>query len=159
MPFRMTFGGAPCQALWGCLSDTLVDIYNALINTNAWDHRDLFNPLSTMIGSKLSLHDSIPLHPAKPIAADMPAHNRSFVDIFIDDSIAVVPDIDDYVTGVSYAIPLAIHSIARPIDTFGALPRKDLISMKKVFAEGHMKEQKTRLGWCLDTRSLPIFFL
>jgi hypothetical protein len=79
----MTFGGAPCPALWGILSDTMADICDSLINNIAWDHNDLFDPLSKTIGDKLPLPESIPLHPAKPLAVDMPAHDKGFVDIYI----------------------------------------------------------------------------
>jgi hypothetical protein len=109
-----------------------------------------------MIGPKLPLEESILLHTAKLLAVNMPNHDKGYIDIYIDDSIAVAPDIDDYVTRVTYAVPLAIHAFVRPVDESNTLLRKDLISMKKYIAEGRMEEQKTVLGWNINSRSLSI---
>ncbi len=38
MALRMTFGGAPCPALWGYISDTLADVCNCLIHNPHWNH-------------------------------------------------------------------------------------------------------------------------
>jgi hypothetical protein len=47
--------------------------------------------------------------------------------IYLDDTIGVAPDIGDSVLRVSFAIPLAIHTIARPINPKDSIPRKDII--------------------------------
>ncbi len=72
----MTFGGTPCPALRGCLSKTLADTSNTIINNTTWDHTTLFDKLSKTIGPRLPLEDSIPLHAAKPIAINMPNHDK-----------------------------------------------------------------------------------
>jgi hypothetical protein len=156
MALRLTFGGAPCPGLWGCISETITDLSNTIINNSSWNHNSLFDKLSKMIGQKLSLEESIPLYQAKSLAVKMPDHDRGYVGMYIDDSITIAPDIDVQVTRVSYAVPLAIHSIARPLDESVSLPRKDIISMKKFIAEGRMEEKKTVLGWIINTRSLFI---
>jgi hypothetical protein len=68
------------------------------------------------------------------------------VDIYIDDTIGIAPDIEDNVSRVSKAIQLAIHSIACPLDSSDPLSRKDIISFKKFSAEGRMEETKIILG-------------
>ncbi|MFN9982272.1 MAG: hypothetical protein ACK53Y_20260, partial [bacterium] len=52
--------------------------------------------------------------------------------------------------------PLAIHSIARPVEPTDDIPRVDIISTKKLQAEGTFEEVKIVLGWQLNTRSLLI---
>jgi hypothetical protein len=86
----------------------------------------------------------------------MPAHDKGYVDMYINDSIAIAPDINNRVERASYEVPLAIHTIARPVDHSDTLPRKDLVSLKKFIAEGRMEEQKTVLGWVINTRTLSI---
>jgi hypothetical protein len=78
------------------------------------------------------------------------------IDIFIDDFIGASPDIGDTVSRVMKAIPLAIHSIACPVDPSDPIPRKDIVSLKKYKAESRMEESKIILGWLVNTRSLSI---
>lgn len=153
---RMTFGGAPCPSMWGYISDTLADISNSLIGNAHWDHEKLFDPLSNTLQDPLSLPASIPFHQAKPLSVDIPENDHGKVDIYIDDSIGIAPDIRDSVIQVSKSIPLTIHSIARPLNLSDSLPRKDIISLKKFSAEGRMEETKIILGWLVNTRTLTI---
>lgn len=78
------------------------------------------------------------------------------VDIYIDDSIWIALDSHDNAHWVSYSIPLAIHSISRAYNSLDPIPQKDILSLKKLLAEGHMEESKFVLGWELNTRSLSI---
>jgi hypothetical protein len=57
---------------------------------------------------------------------------------------------------MSRVIPLAICTLARSLDTTDIIPRKDIISTKKYQVKGRMEEQKTVLGWILNTISLRI---
>jgi hypothetical protein len=78
------------------------------------------------------------------------------VDIYIDDTIGVAPDIRDVPMRVSRAIPLTIRTLARPASNQDFLPRKDIISLKKLKVEGRLEETKLVLGWQINTRSLQI---
>ncbi len=62
--------------------------------------------------------------------------------MYIDDFIGIVPAVDGPVSKVSQAIPSSIHSIDRPVDSSDPIPRKDIISMKKYKAKGHMEGQR-----------------
>ena len=46
-----------------------------------------------------------------------------------------------------------------PLSTTDTLAHKDIISMKKLIAEGKLDECKVVLGWETDTRSLLVPFL
>jgi hypothetical protein len=152
----MTFGGAPCPSLWGYISETMADISNVLIKNKYWDPNIVFDPISKSIPPPLSLPEDIPFHSAKELAVPLPVDDEGKTDVYLDDTIGIAPDIENHVTRVSYAIPLAIHTLARPTNDNDIIPRKDIISIKKLMAEGQMSETKIVLGWLINTRTLSI---
>jgi hypothetical protein len=153
---RLTFGGSPCPNLWGVISESMTVIANSLIQNGYWDHTSLYNQLSDSIEVPLALGDDVPFHPAQELSVKIPDNLRGYADIYIDDIIGVTPDLEDNTGCLSRAIPLAIHSAARPVDDSDILPRKDIIYMKKFQAEGRLEEVKKVLGWTMNTRSLTL---
>jgi len=151
---RMTFGGSPNPALWGVISETTTDICNSLLLNNHWDHSKVFDLISKTIENPLPLDDDIPFHPAKELAVNPPPNDSGKVDIFINYSIGVAPDLEDVPMRVLRANPLAIRTIARPASTQDLIPRQDIISIKKLKAQGRLTETKLVLGWLLNTRKL-----
>jgi hypothetical protein len=138
MALRMTFGGSPCPSLWGFISDTIADLSNTLIQNTHWNHWTLFDQLSNTLDKPLALPESIPFHQTKHLSVNIPINDIGKVNIYIDDSIGIAPDLDDNVNRVSSAIPLVNHSMARPTNPSDKIPRKDIISLKKFLAEGRM---------------------
>lgn len=128
MALRFTFGGTPCPPMWGFISDTLADVSNTLFYNESLD----------------------------PSSFNLPINDIGKVDIYIDDSIGIALDSNDNSHHVSYSIPLAIHSISQAAEPLDYIPRKYIISLKKLLAEGHMEESKFVLGWEVNTRSLSI---
>jgi hypothetical protein len=149
MALRMTFGGAPCPALWGCISETMTDVCNVLIHNHHWKHEEFFDTISDSLLPPLSLPESVKFEQALPMAVKLPINDLGKVDIYIDDTISITPDIDKNPSRVSKAL-------LRPLDTLDMIPRKDIISQKKYAAEGCMEETKMVLGWLLNSRSLTI---
>jgi hypothetical protein len=78
------------------------------------------------------------------------------VDIYIDDTIAITPDLPGNTERIMAAVPLAIRTFTRPLDANDEIPRNDIISLKKFQAEARLEETKTVLGWVLNTRTLQI---
>jgi len=154
--FRLTFGGSPCPPLWSLISETMIDVCNALIINKFWDHEKLFDPISNQLNAIISLPDASHFHPAKELSVKLPQNNIGLADIYIDDSIGVAPDIASNPTRVNRAITLAINSLARPLNKNDPIPRHPMISQKKLLAEGRMDECKIILGWQINTRSLQI---
>jgi hypothetical protein len=113
-------------------------------------------PLSDTIEKPLSLPDDIPLVPAKELSVALPLNENGYIDIYIDDNIDVTPDLGDHLMRMNRAIPLAIRTLARPLDEDDILLRKDIILLKKFKAEGRLEEVKTVLGWIINTRTLTI---
>jgi hypothetical protein len=156
MALRMMFGGSPCPSMWGYISDTIADIGNTIIHNYNWNPHDLHDPLSRTLDDPTPLPENIAFHPAKSLAVDIPINDIGKVNIYMDDSIGIALDDKDNTTRVSYTIPLAIHTLAREENSLDPIPRKDIISLKKLLAEGQMEESKTILGWLINTRTLSI---
>jgi hypothetical protein len=87
-----------------------------------------------------SLPESIPFHQARELSMEIPINNMGKTDIYIDDTIGIAPDINENNLWVSYIIPLAIHTLARPSSDSNPIPWKDIISMKKIIAQRWMEE-------------------
>jgi hypothetical protein len=94
--------------------------------------------------------------PCPSLWGQLPVDDEGKADIYLDDTIGIAPDINNNVQRVCYAIPLAIHTLARPTHNNDTLPRRDIISVKKLLAEGKMEETKNVLRWMINTRSLLI---
>jgi hypothetical protein len=101
MALRRTFGGSPCPSLWGIISETIADLSNVLIQSKLWDHHNLYDPISDDLDLPLCLPDSVPFHPAKELAVLIPPNDLGTVDIYIDNSIGITPDLNDNTSCVS----------------------------------------------------------
>jgi len=156
MALRMTFGGAPCPSLWGHFSETITDVCNTLIQCSSWDFMSFVDETANKIPDPICLPLDVPFAQAKALAVDIPVNDLGKVDVFIDDNIAITPDLNFNTSRVIRALPLAIHSVARPVEPTDDIPRVDIISTKKLQAEGTFEEVKIVLGWQLNTRSLLI---
>lgn len=156
MALRMTFGGLPCPSMWGIISEKITDTCNTLLHCKSWDHLSLFDSLSDSIPQPIVLPSEIPFKAAKELSVIIPPNDLGKVDVYINDNISIIPNIGDNSLRAIRAIPLAIHSIARPVNQSDDLPRVDIILTKKLRAEGTFEEIKTILGWVVNTRKLLI---
>lgn len=152
---RLPFGGSPCPK-WSVISETITDLANSILHNPFWDHENTFDPLSKSIETPVLLPDDLPYHPAKDLAVQLPENLGGYIDIYIDDILGVVPDLGDNVKRLYIAIPLAIHTFARPTDESDIIPGRDIISLKKFQVEGQLEERKKVLGWDFNTRALRI---
>jgi len=142
--------------MWGTLSETITDTCNTLLHCKAWDHSEFYDILSDSIPPPSILPAEFPFKAAKPLSVHIPVNDTGKIDLYIDDNIAITVNLEDNPRRIIRAIPLAIHSIARPVDPTDDLPRVDIISLKKLKAEGKLEEVKTVLGWVINTRNLTI---
>jgi len=156
MALRMTFGGAPYPSLWGHCSETITDVCNTLIQCSSWDFLSFYDEKANRIPGPIRLPPDVTFAQAKEMSVDVPVNDFGKVDVFIDDTIAVTPDLNQNTTRVTRAVPLAIHSVARPVEPSDDIPRLDIISAKKLQAKGAFEEVKIVLGWLINTRSLLI---
>jgi hypothetical protein len=93
------------------------------------------------------------------MAVLVPQPNRGGkVDGFIDNLINVFVDTPENCARQPHVVPLAMHVTSRPHagDDKEPVPRRPILSLPKLVAEGRPEEVRTVLGWKLDTRRLEI---
>ncbi len=156
MALRMTFGGAPCPFLWGIILESLADIANMLI------HKYPLAPFETLWQTttypRSPIH-SIWIHPLSSrqrTSSFDASNNLGQVDLYIDDTIGITPNLQDNACRVSRAILLAIHTLARPICNKDIISWNDIISLKKYKAGGWMDKKS---GTQMDSQYKIVFSL
>lgn len=111
MALCLMFGGFPCPHLWTS------ECSKHAIHNPFWDHN-----------SFLSI--DTPFVETKSLAISIPINSIGKANIYVNDTIVIALDTDNNVKHVSAAIPLAIYSIARPLDPLDKIPEKEIISLK-----------------------------
>jgi hypothetical protein len=156
LSLRLTFGGSPCSNEWCTFAELCTDLANDILHCHDWDPSLLSSPHQIKLPPTQYLDDSIPFAPAAELDVDLPNDDMGRIDDFIDDGIAIVPDIsNNKLRGVS-AMLLAIHTLCRPLDPNEHIFREDCLSLEKLSEEGVMSECLTILGWKINTRSLTL---
>ena len=106
-----------------------------------------------------SLPGNILFAQAKSIIVIIPPEDNGKCDVYIDDTIAVGPDINESTSRLEAAIPIVMHIFGCPLSPDKLIPRKALVSLNKLSAKGAIKEVKMLLGWFYNTRRLLISLL
>ena len=156
IPLRAIFGGSPCPSEWGIISETTTDLSNYILNHKDWNPAVLHSPNQHEIAPPDILPPSIPFGQTKPMMVNIPLERVGKVDVYIDDTITVSLHSNDNNPRASAAVPLAIHTIGRPLLHREPIARTDLMCLRKLLAEGRLEEKKNILGWDIDTRSFTI---
>ena len=102
------------------------------------------------------MDDSIPFAEGAEQIVDIPIDPRGTGDIYIDDFIEttiVIEGINNIVR-CKRATLLAIDVTAHPRHINKPIPREDFEARNKLSAEAGLEEQKTVLGWLIDTQCL-----
>jgi hypothetical protein len=156
LSLRLTFGGSPCSNEWCVFGELCTDLANDLLHSTDWDHNSLQSPHYSKIPTPSYLNEDIPFTQAEDLDVDIPFDPSGRIDDFIDDGIAVVPDIGNSKDRGVAAILLAIHTLCRPIDPDEPILREDCLSVDKLQEEGMMSEVVIILGWKINTRLLTL---
>lgn len=106
MALRLTFGGSSCPALWGYISNKIIDTCNTLLQNQHWNHEELYKSISNTIDTTGSLPKEIPFGTANELMVDIPINHTGFTDIYIDDSTRTALDIMDNPIHINRAILL-----------------------------------------------------
>jgi hypothetical protein len=151
---RLTFGGAPCPAEWGEMSETICDLANAILSDPDWNPRLLCSPNQGLVPKEPSLPDDVPFAEARPLFVDIPINPRGKNEVFIDDNCTLGVDLPgtDNLLCVESAAMLAIHAVARPRHENEPIPREWMEALNKLAAEAGATEIKLTLGWTLNLR-------
>ena len=154
---RLMFGGAPCPPLWCAMSELIADLANDILACPSWNPEEVHSPHKNEIPPAKLLADNIPFAPALPADVSVPPLAHGKVDCYIDDLIPVVLHSDQNTERGANAVPLAMHTVGRPVHPSEPIPRDDLLCFRKLYGEGRLEEIKVVTGWGIDTRRFLIF--
>lgn len=118
----MTFGGNLCPLQWCCISETICDLANDLIQCERWDHRKLSSPNQHLIKPAIYLDAAIPFKPAKELAVNLPMNNKGSMDVYINDMLPICHDIGDNAEQCAAAVLLALHIMGLPVHPNEPIP-------------------------------------
>ena len=156
IPLRAVFGGSPCPSEWSIVSETTADLANMFLSHPDWNPDDTFSPTQLEIPPPEFDTQDTPFTPAQEIMVPINTKTKSQTDVYIDDMITVCLAQENIIRRAEAAVPLAIHTIGRPVHESEPIHRCNLLCFRKLIAEGRLEEVKTILGWTVDTRNLLI---
>jgi hypothetical protein len=161
LSLRLTYGGSPNPPSWCNFSEIVTDLANEISRCPEWDPAQLHSPAQPVAPPPRRLETTIPFGPGRRMAVAIPlseAENVGRVDGFIDDLINVFLDSPDNCRRQPHVVPLAMHVTSRPHagEEEEPIPRRALLSISKLLAEGSPDEIQIVLGWRIDTRRLTI---
>ena len=89
-----------------------------------------------MIPEPKPLPPHIPFAPSKSLIVKLPLEDHGKVDIYIDDTVAIGPDLPGIIPRLSACILLSFHLVFRPLSKFESIPRDEAAAVSKLIAEG-----------------------
>ncbi len=159
LSLRLTFGGSPNPPTWCMFSERVTDLANEISQCTDWDPTEIRSPSQPDTPEPIRLPAAIPLAQSRLLAVLAPmSESGGKVDGFIDDLINVFVDTPENCARQPHVVPLAMHVTSRPHagEDSEPVPRRPILSIPKLIAEGRPEEVQTVLGWTLDTRRLEI---
>ena len=159
LSLRLTFGGSPNPPTWCMFSELVTDLANEIGQCSEWDPETLRSPAQPTTPEPIRLPASIQIVQARRMAVILPMSKAGGrVDGFIDDLINVFADTPENCRRQPHVVPLAMHVTSRPHagDEHEPVPRRPILSLPKLVAEGRPEEIQIVLGWRIDTRRLEI---
>jgi hypothetical protein len=93
MMLWLSFGGKPCPFEWGVISETIWDLANAILHSNDWDPKELFDPNQHLVPEHELLDDNAPFAKGAELIVDIPIDPHRIHDVYIDNIIGLLVDI------------------------------------------------------------------
>ena len=159
LSLRLTFGGAPNPPSFCTFGEVVTDLSNEIGQCDEWDPTEIRSPAQPLTPEPLRLPAHIPVAQARQMAVVIPpTKSGGRVDDFIDDLINVFLDTPRNCLRQPNVVPLAMHLTSRPHagDDKEPIPRRPILSIPKLIAEGRPEEIQVVLGWRINTRLLEI---
>ena len=159
LSLRLTFGGSPNPPTWCMFSELVTDLANEIGQCEEWDPTECRSPAQPLTPEPLRLPASVPIVQARRMAVHIPPTKAGGrVDGFIDDLINVFLDTPANCLRQPNIVPLAMHLTSRPHagNDEEPIPRRPILSIPKLLAEGRPEEVQIVLGWRLNTRLLEV---
>jgi hypothetical protein len=157
---RLPFGSSPAPCEFSNCSETIFDLANDLLHCHHWDPEELPSPYIDKLPDPERMQDSIPFGKALKADVKLPPSQKAGVEGYIDDgAIAVLDTLQTkrMVNRAQQALPMATHLVFRPqAGDAEPLPRPDAQSIRKLIAEGRLREILIFLGWEINSRTMMI---
>jgi hypothetical protein len=132
------------------------DLANDILHCKDWNPDTLHSPHKDKLPPAQVLDDSVPYAQAADLDVEIQHDDMGRIEDFIDDGIAIVPDLDDNRNRGVASMLLAIHTLCRPVDQNEPIYQEDCLSLEKLAEEGVMSEILIILGWQINTRLLTL---
>lgn len=156
---RLPFGSSPAPPEFSIHSETIFDLACDLLHCPHWDPETLPSPYDSMLPPPERLPDNVPFGEALEVDIKLPHLQRGGTDGYIDDgSLAVLdsPENKPMVARARQALQMASHLVFHPLNLDEPIQRPDAQSLRKLEAEGQLRETLVFLGWLIDSRALTI---
>ncbi|KAL9180713.1 hypothetical protein ACHAXT_011166 [Thalassiosira profunda] len=156
---RLPFGSSPAPAEFSIASEMIFDLANDLLHCPHWTPATLPSPHDNLLPQPARLADDIPFGHALEPDVHLPPSQKAGVDGFIDDGAVAVLDSNEnqpMVNRARQALGMATHLVFRPVADDEPIQRPDPQSLRKLKAEGQLRETLIFLGWEFQTRPLLI---
>jgi hypothetical protein len=157
---RLPFGSSPAPAFFSQFSEFTFDLAEELIHLENWDPNSLSPPLHDLLPEPERLDDSIPFGEALETDVSFPTTKTGGSDGYIDDGANAVldtPENEKQVNRTKNANLMSLFITFRPhMGDKEPVPRSQVASVRKLLAEGTLREVITFLGWLINTREFKI---
>jgi len=139
---RLCFGIASGPSEWCLISEMIVDIASVLINDPTWDPKKTFNPKEEISFEIEYANNNTQIKKCKNIMVKL-QDKDNHIDGYIDDLLTIILNSPRLIPRGIQVIPLVCFIFFRPVHTNEPIKRTDIISDKKLKAEGNLSEIKT----------------
>ena len=119
---------------------------------------DLSSPHRSFLLQEEKQKSASHISAADPLAVDITATEAS-MDGFIDDIITITVDDEHWIDRAKSAALLVIHTLFWPLQPSEPLKRDNPLSLRKLVGKRKLAEQKTCLGWDINTHSLRVYII
>ena len=157
---RLPFGSSPAPAEFCVTSEMAFDLAGDLLNCDQWDPEILPSPYASQLPMPALLPAATEFGQAMEADVKLDPSLLGGTEGYIDDGACAVLDAPwnwRMVQRAAQAVVMALFLIFRPLCALlEPIPRPDPASIRKMLAEGGLKETVTFLGWFINTRRLTI---
>ena len=119
---RLAFGGKPLPNEWGYISKTVTNLATDILHCDEWDPSEIHSPFQHMMPKPKPLPPHIPFAPAKILIVALPQEDHSKFDVYIDDTVAIGPDLPSIIPRLAACILLSFHLVFSPLSKFESIP-------------------------------------
>ena len=138
------------------ISKAAIYLGNDLLQDQSWDRNDLNSPHISLLPTEEKQQSASHMAKVDPLAVEIIATEASMYGL-IYDIITIPVDEKHWIDRAKSAALLVIHTLFRPLQPLKPLKRDDALSLRKLAGEGQLAEQKTCLGWDINTQSLRVY--